>query len=959
MNQPVLDPRDLDALRRQVEALARAYTPEWRFEWAREDPGAALAELFCQMFGQTVDRLNSIPEKFYIEFLRMTGYQMPGPACAAGTVRFTVHYTVEDPVAVPAGTQLFTPDQDGQNIVYETERAIEATSAALRDVYLVDGQRDSIRRLDLTAPQRFFAPDEGEELQKHRFFFSEDDVLRLDCPVRVEVELRQAARYLEEDTARRLTAEGMTWSYLHNGQSLPFDQVRPDSGRILLEKRNSLNMDPDGFGHVCIACQGKAEQALEVEEIFVRTEPLDRFPVQSMAFGDLPVLPEEGGYCFGRRPAAYGMFFLRSDTAFSKRGARVNLRLEIRSIVDEPVSDGPKYDFRQPIIDKQGAVAVKPDDVYISEVVWEYFNGLGWRQLEVSGDRNPFSCKREGPLETVFQVPEDIRETEVNADRGLFIRARVVRVENEYSMFQRWVVPFVQEAQLLWQYEKSRPVRLAGAENNGGHIWVEDTKLKLQALETMEAAPQAMYFRFDRSPNAMPLSLRFEMSGHRPVEDQLLWECWTGKEFQPVQWLDLTGNLHHTGHMLIYLPEKLPAARLLSEEGRWLRLRRSSFLPCAAPRVSAIRCNTVPVRQQQREDDVFFDTGIYEGNKRVRLLSGPVQRCEVWIDEIAGVSMAQARALADVYPTRLEWEDSVLHRCWVRWERVEDLGLAGPEDRVYELDPYTGIIQFGDGQQGMVPPRGDHNIRVSYTSGGGGRGNAPPGRVNALVGALPRISQVENITAMSGGTDRFPPERVEALGSRRLRHRGRAAGRRDFEELVAGAFPQVKHVRCFTGLDRREQKAPGHVTVVLDGFGGEGMEELCEQVYAYLASRASCCLVQEKRLHVCPAVRTAISTKVTIGVEQLDQAADTQQEIVRRLRKLMEMTWGSRPIGEQIRLDEIWRTVRDTPNVRLIHQIQVEGAFDREGQPRLVPIESETRLAYAVVENGAHLVQIR
>ena len=175
---------------------------------------------------------------------------------------------------------------------------------------------------------------------------------------------------------------------------------------------------------------------------------------------------------------------------------------------------------------------------------------------------------------------------------------------------------------------------------------------------------------------------------------------------------------------------------------------------------------------------------------------------------------------------------------------------------------------------------------------------------------------------------------------------------------MAGAFPQVKHVRCFTGLDQRERTAPGHVTVVLDGFAGEGMEELCEQVYGYLTDRVSCCLVGEGRLHVCPAVRTTINTKVTIAVEQLDQAADTQQGIVDRLRKLVEDTWGGRPIGEQIRPDEIWRTVRDVPNVRLIRQIQVEGAFDREGQPRLVPIESETRLAYAVVESGVHLVQI-
>ena len=47
---------------------------------------------------------------------------------------------------------------------------------------------------------------------------------------------------------------------------------------------------------------------------------------------------------------------------------------------------------------------------------------------------------------------------------------------------------------------------------------------------------------------------------------------------------------------------------------------------------------------------------------------------------------------------------------------------------------------------------------------------------------------------MSGGTGRPAWETIEERGNRRLRTRGRAAGRRDFEDLVSEAFPQVRHV---------------------------------------------------------------------------------------------------------------------------------------------------------------------
>jgi len=149
MNRPLLDPRTPATIREQLRALARSYTPEWRYEGTENDPGAALAELFAEMYGQSVDRLNALPEKLYIEFLNMIGYREPGPMSAGGTVCFVPQSNIVEPFTVPAGTQLFTPDAEGENIVYETERTIQVSPARIGDIYYVDGEADSIRRLDL------------------------------------------------------------------------------------------------------------------------------------------------------------------------------------------------------------------------------------------------------------------------------------------------------------------------------------------------------------------------------------------------------------------------------------------------------------------------------------------------------------------------------------------------------------------------------------------------------------------------------------------------------------------------------------------------------------------------------------------------------------------------------------------------------------------------------------------
>ena len=965
MNRPLLDPRSPETIREQVRALARSYTPDWRYEGPENDPGAALAELFDEMYSQSVDRLNALPEKLVIEFLNTIGFQEPGPMPAGGTVCFRAQDGLTEPFTVPAGTQLFTPDEAGENIVYETERTIQVTPARLEELYFADAEADSIRRLDLSErPQRLFEPS-GEELQRHRFAIAEDDVLRLACPARIHAVFRPEDGHKEE-AAAALAGEGLRWTFRHGEEDLPFDAVRAENGTLILEKNNTLAPEADESGHICICCEGHPTAELRVDAMEISSEPLSPCPARSLYCGDLPITVEEGGYCFGRRPAVYDMFYLSCDEALTKRGADALLHLELAFIVDEPQAEKERYDFTQPIINKQNAVQRKPDDAAVTAVLWEYYNGLGWKNLPVTGDKNPFSSKRDGSLDVRFRVPDDIEETEVNADLGYYIRARVVEVSNPYSTFQRWIVPFVKGVSFQWRYEAPKKPVYCFSENNGRQHRLEDahrvTHLMFPALTPMPAERSAVYFRFSASPHAMPLSLRFQVEGRAHLTGQLLWEYWNGKDYEPVRTVDQTERLLHSGEMFLVLPEKLPETELFGAEGCWLRMCRSAVETGVMPTVASVTVNSVSASQHQRETDQVFDTEIYEAGKRVQLLNLPVQECRVWVNELSTVSDAELERLKKEEPARvrLVWEEHKLSHCWVEWERIEDLALAAPEQRAFTLDPFQGVIAFGDGRQGRVPPKGDHNIRVEYSSGGGERGNVPAGSVRSMLTAMPQVSDVQNLTAMSGGTGRLPIAEIEARGSRFLHHRGRAAGRRDYEELVREKFPQVNHVRCFSGRNERGERAPGHIAVVIAGFGrnGEGTEALCGKVGRFLAEHSPCCLVAENRLHVCPATVLTVNTSVTVETERPELAAETQQAIVRRLEALIGGTWKKRPIGEQLRLSEVWSVVRDTPNVRLIRRILVEASYDQDGQQRLAALEADSDFPYGVVESGMHLVRL-
>lgn len=970
MKQPVLDPRNREDIMARLAVLARAYTPQWRYEGAEDDPGSALAELFGDMFYQTVDRFNSIPGKLHTEFLNLTGFQMPDPIPASGLIQFTAHDTVEEPVPVEEGTELFAQDEAGEHIVYETRRRIESTPAQLQELLYADPRTGIIQRLDPGRTQPFFCPTEGENLQCHRFTLSRDDVLTLSGPCIVEVELRQESGFDDAEIARQLAdPDRFRWSFSSPDGETSFDTVEAAGGTLLLTYRGNASFAPDSDGHYSIICAGNPVGELRLDSATLRSRPLERLPVDGAANGDIPLDLAEGDYCFGRRPAAYSICYFRSDQAFSKRGARVNLRLDVVPVITGPDREEPQYQFTQRIIDKRDAVAVVPDDVYVAQVTWEYFNGLGWRPLAVSGSRNPFSCREEGPLEVIFTVPDDLAAADVNAQKGCYIRARVVHVENQFSMTPRWLIPFLKGATCVWAYDRGLPAQRLTAENNGSRVTLEEAehvqRLAFPALEALAEHPRAMYFRFDRSPHAMPLSIFFDMAGRVKLDDKVRFEAWTGSRFEPVRTVDLTRNLLHSGTMLLYLPKPLPTHTFFGREGCWLRLSRSTYLDNSGewPRVNALHLNVVEAVQREQAAEERFSVSAYEAGKALKLLYHPVLEAQVWVDEIGGVAVSDAQALAQAMPHRveLEWEDRVLTHCWVRWERRQQLALAGPEDRCYSLDPYEGEVTFGDGIHGRVPPQGEENLRLRYCFGGGSRGNQPVGAVTRSVGSLPRISQIENITPMSGGTDRLSLERVDTIGSRTLRHRGRAAGAGDFEEMVLRDFPQVRHVKCFPGRDGVGASASGHVSVVVEGCDLDDRrvtDDICQRIYETLSRQCDCVLAAEGRLHVVGSTVITVSSTVTVEISDPDQGAVTQQEIARRLEELINSRWREREIGDQIRVAQVWQTVRDTPNVRLVRNILLEGWYDQAGVRRVAALEADDAFPYATVKSGVHFIQV-
>lgn len=964
MKTPILDSRGQAEIGAELRGLAGAYVPEWQWTEGTEDPGRALGELFVEMFSQTVERYNGIPQKLYTEYLNQLGVRVPPETAASGLVRFEVHSGVQEGVLVPAGSMVYAEDESNEQVVYETERSIVATPAELTGVYYADGR--VIQALEAGQGQSFFEPVEGENLQSHQFAVSQGEVLRLKGGCEIEVAVACGAGFLDERLAEELSDQGKAVWYWRGASGLErFDEVEQRGSRVVLRKHGPERLEADEAGRVCLYCELECGSGrIEAEGVLLQSRPLTAQPADSLSHNDIPITGE-GGYCFGRMPAPYEVFYIRSDTAMSKRGAEVCLHLELESVVYSQVETGPQYAFNRYIIDKKDAVSVQPDDVFVREVVWEYPNGRGWAALKAKGDENPFSGTS-GPKEIRFTVPDDMSMARVNAEEGWYIRARVVGVENSLSSSPRWILPFVRGVTCKWEYMESRAADWLWSKNNGNEAELRETagmgRLGFPLYEQEDERRRYMYLCFDQPLEGLPVSLMYEVLGGSGREEKLLYEGWIGGRFQAVHAMDGTGGLSHTGAVYLYIGERLERTRRYGREGYWLRMSRAVEGDGAdvGAVVGRIMLNVTRAIQRRRLPEQRFTTQTYEANKQIRLLERPVMWCEVWVDEAGSITRRELERLpAD--EVREEWEGDKLTGCLVRWHEVERLTRYGGDARVYELDRHSGRLRFGDGRHGRVPPAGFENIVVHSAYGGGSRGNCEAGKVRQFLVSIPRISGVENVTPMGGGTDEMESERLERLGCRRIRHRGRGVGVRDLEELVLEEFVQVTQVKCFSGMDETGASRSGHLCVVVMGrdlVDEWSSRELCERVKEYLSDRCDCALVADGRLHVRPSTELKVSVEVRVEVRDLERGAETQQELLTALTELIEERWRSREIGEQIRLEELYGAVKKVPNVGSIVRVSAEGTWYEGGRQRVCPIEGESRFPFATVRSGEHVVRI-
>ena len=514
-------------------------------------------------------------------------------------------------------------------------------------------------------------------------------------------------------------------------------------------------------------------------------------------------------YPFGEQPRFNDTCYLACPASLVWPGAEL--------VVDVTLTNGPA-DQADPVVPP-----VRTDGD--PRLVWEAWDGAAWRGVMVDDPQYAFTDSA-----TVTLTPPDgFARTEVNGVEAHWVRVRLIGGDygvaahytrdddGGYELVDATFAPPV-VTRLSWRSRAGLaaavPAQACVTENDFRlvtHHRDGDERWQVTPFTPNPHRDRALYLGFDQPFDNRPVTLYLQVEPPAPedvVADRLagadltdradlVWEYSGADGWRPLIAVDETGTLGDRGVVRFVGPPDLTARESFGQHRCWLRLRHRRGGFAIPPRLRRVSPNTTWATQTTTITGEILGSGLAEAGQRLATAQTPVLADQrLVVREPQRPSPAEEAALVEADGAGAVTAADDAGQVWVRWHEVTDFHRSGPGDRHYTIDAATGEIGFGDGQAGQVVPIGQNNVRITYRTGGGERGNRPADTIATLKSAVPYLDSVTNLEPASGGSGWEPMERVRTRGPKALRHRDRAVTVDDFADLAFESSAEVARAQA-------------------------------------------------------------------------------------------------------------------------------------------------------------------
>lgn len=269
------------------------------------------------------------------------------------------------------------------------------------------------------------------------------------------------------------------------------------------------------------------------------------------------------------------------------------------------------------------------------------------------------------------------------------------------------------------------------------------------------------------------------------------------------------------------------------------------------------------------------------------------------------------------------------------WKQVEDLDSSGPEDCHFLLDSEKGIISFGDGINGAIPPK-DCTIQISYISGAGADGNVPCHAIDRIIKCDASIDpsrlKVENKRAAEGAVPAETLDGAKSRARRTLKDINRAVTLSDYEALAyltpGVRVARAKAIPCYhpvTGFGTANA-----VTVIAVPASSNSLPSPSKMFLRAVFEQLDKHRLLTTRLFVYPPVYVKVNVTADVVARTRWDAANVKKMVCKRLRDFLSPMSGGLegkgwPFGRPVYLSEIYKIIAGTDGVDYVEVEKLEG----------------------------------
>ncbi|HEX5283579.1 MAG TPA: putative baseplate assembly protein [Bryocella sp.] len=908
---------EIDCRTRTDVAAQLAHDLEEQYPgWQRDTGlGNGLVQVFARYAELVIESTNRVPDRDRVAFLSQLGGALLPPQPSIVPLTFSLAPGGIAAV-VPAGTQVAAAPAPGSNvpIVFETDAELVVTAAKLDCLFVRSAGDDrfadksSLLSTEAETPTTVYSASTPMEHMLYigsEGFFGHRRLNMLSVSLDMQADLES-------------TKGAVAWEIWTEQQSIA---LTPESDGTAALTRSGEVVIRNLPAFATSILNGQEKHWLRCRwlkpvrgSIIVRSVSLEReidegalLPAAAFT-NSLKIDLSKDFLPLGESPRFGDAMYILNQQAFSTCGAEVRLNV----IMTNPAT---------------GSADVPVPRVNATEnarVALEYWNGREWSALgtmsaQASTEQASNTFRDTTQAFTAsgtisFLVPNDLQPLDIGGIHGAWIRARLIA--NGYGEEAGYTVTESKPGTFAYIY-KPRTLAPPVVERIEIEFSVHDRGQYPEAaiafndftLEDVTAAlsgvaGEKVIFRPSRDPEpalylgfgppfglgmpTLPISIYFVLGNSVPAVasadaelQRTTWQYWNGARWVSFTVTDNTCGFAYSGRVTFLVPPDAVASEEFRQYRYWLRVPWLMGSEDTTAPLRLVLENTTSASQAITLIDEVLGSSNGAPDQVFTAARHPVLEGELL--EVRGAAPGFGKSASGD---------------WNTWQNVQDFHASGPLDTHYVLDRISGVVTFGDGRYGAIPPKGTANIRFSrYRSGGGAAGNKGVDTLVQLKTTVPYVRSVTNKQPASGGADAETVPAMLERAPRSFRHRSRAVTVEDYEDLARLASPDVARSRCIPLVNLvldpdAKQTRPGTVSVLVVPNDAtrkpSPSQTLLARVRDYIQARQSATV----QLIVTSPEYVELNVAAEIGIRTLDGMTELEAAIRRRLQLFMHPLHG-------------------------------------------------------------------